>query len=64
MDKTKNCLYICLYIYIWYMRILYIHSALFVRDAIFLHVIDMSKASYVCKAKKKSCMYDSLMGSK
>ena len=25
------------YIYIWYVRIPYMHSALFVRDAIFLH---------------------------
>ena len=31
MVKTENCLYI----YTWYVRIPYIHSALFVRDAIF-----------------------------
>ena len=39
--KTENCLYIYLfiYIYIWYVRIPYMHSALFVRDAIFLHCI-------------------------
>ena len=51
MDKMKNCLYIYIYIYvyiyIWYVRIPYMHSALFVRGAIFLHVIYMSKASYV-----------------
>ena len=42
MDKTKICLFIC--IYIWYVRIPYMHSALFVRDAIFPHVaIYMSK---------------------
>ena len=33
MVKTENCLYI----YIWYVRIPYMHSALFVCDAIFLH---------------------------
>ena len=33
--KTEICLYICLYI--WYVRIPYIHSALFVRYAIFPH---------------------------
>ena len=33
--KTENCLYI--YIYIWYIRILYMHAALFVRDAILPH---------------------------
>ena len=41
MVKTENCLYIYLYIYIyiyiWYVRIPYMHSALFVRDAIFPH---------------------------
>ena len=41
MDKTKICLFIC--IYIWYVRIPYMHSALFVRDAIFPHVSYMSK---------------------
>ena len=35
--KTENCLYIYIYIYIWYVRIPYMHSALFVRDAIFPH---------------------------
>ena len=37
--KKENCLYIYLYIYIyiWYVRIPYMHSALFVRDAIFPH---------------------------
>ena len=37
--KTENCLYICIYIcrYVWYVRIPYMHSALFVRDAIFPH---------------------------
>ena len=41
--KTENCLYIymfiCLYVYmfIWYVRIPYMNSALFVRDAIFPH---------------------------
>ena len=34
MDKTK--------IYIWYMRIPYMHSALFVRDAIFPHVMHVA----------------------
>ena len=39
--KSENCLYICIYIciyicrYVWYVRIPYMHSALFVRDAIF-----------------------------
>ena len=33
MVKMENCLYI----YIWYVRIPYMHSALFVRDAIFPH---------------------------
>ena len=33
--KTENCLYICRYV--WYVRIPYMHSALFVRDAIFPH---------------------------
>ena len=37
MVKTENCLYI--YIYIWYVRMPYMHSALFVRDAIFPHCI-------------------------
>ena len=32
-----------IYLYIWYMRIPYIHSALFVRDAIFSHVKDIAK---------------------
>ena len=35
MVKTENCLYICRYV--WYVRIPYMHSALFVRDAIFPH---------------------------
>ena len=35
--KMENCLFI--YIYIWYVRIPYIHPALFVRDAIFPHCI-------------------------
>ena len=35
MVKTENCLYI----YIWYVRIPYMRSALFVRDAIFPHCI-------------------------
>ena len=35
--KTENCLYIYIYIYIyiWYVRIPYMHSALFVRDTMF-----------------------------
>ena len=37
VDKTKICLFIYMYIYIWYVRIPYMHSALFVRDAIFPH---------------------------
>ena len=32
-------IYIYIYIYIWYVRIPYMHSALFVRDAIFPHCI-------------------------
>ena len=35
--KTENCLYV--YLYIWYVRIPYIHPALFVRDATFPHVM-------------------------
>ena len=35
--KTENCLFIY-FIYIWYVRIPYIHPALFVRDATF-HVM-------------------------
>ena len=39
--KSENCLYIYMfiYIYVWYVRIpyIYIHSAPFVRDAIFPH---------------------------
>ena len=34
--KTENCLYICMFV--WYVRIPYMHSALFVRDEIFPHV--------------------------
>ena len=41
-DKTKNCLFMFIYIYIWYVRILYMHSALFVRDAIFPHSIHVA----------------------
>ena len=51
MDKTKICLFIYLFIYIcmyvWYVRIPYMHSALFVRDAIFSHVIHVERYSYV-----------------
>ena len=38
--KTENCLYMYIYIcrYVWYVCIPYMHSALFVRDAIFPHV--------------------------
>ena len=45
--KTENCLYIYLfiYIYIWYVRIPYMHSALFVRDAIFPHCICITACS-------------------
>ena len=33
----KLSIYLFIYIYIWYLRIPYIHPALFVRDAIFPH---------------------------
>ena len=58
MEKKKNCLYIymCLYIYIWYMHIPYMHSALFVRDAIFLHVIYKSKPATFESQKEVVCM--------
>ena len=36
-------LYVYIFIYIWYVRIPYIHSALFVRDAIFSHGKDIAK---------------------
>ena len=38
--KTENCLYIYIYIcmFVWYVRIPYMHSALFVRDEVFPHV--------------------------
>jgi len=31
-------MYKIMYMYVWYVRIPYMHSALFVRDAIFLHI--------------------------
>ena len=49
MDKTKICLYVSIYIYIWYVRIPYMHSALFVRDAIFPHVIHVERSGYMSK---------------
>jgi len=36
-ERERAKLSIC--VFIWYMRIPYMHSALFVRDAIFPHVI-------------------------
>ena len=36
-------IFLYIYMYIWYVRIPYMHSALFVRDAIFLHVSYMSE---------------------
>ena len=38
-ENGKLSIYLYIYIYIWYVRIPYMHSALFVRDAIFLHYI-------------------------
>ena len=35
-------IFIYLFIYVWYVRIPYMHSALFVRDAIFPHVHELS----------------------
>ena len=53
--KTENCLYIYLYIYIiyiWYVRIPYMHSALFVRDAIFPHNLHIG-FMYYCLLKRQ-----------
>ena len=36
-ENGKLSIYLFIYIYIWYVRIPYMHSALFVRDAIFPH---------------------------
>ena len=38
-ENGKLSIYLLIYIYIWYVRIPYMHSALFVRDAIFPHCI-------------------------
>ena len=37
--------YVYIFIYIWYVRIPYMHSALFVCDAIFPHVIHVERYS-------------------
>ena len=42
--------YIYLYImFVWYVRIPYMHSALFVRDAIFPHLVHVERSSYMSK---------------
>ena len=61
----RKFVYLFICIYIWYVRIPYIYSALFVRDAIFPHVV-MSKdiAKLVTFEKpERSGMFDSLMES-
>ena len=52
----------CLCTVIWYVHIPYMHSVLFVCDAIFPHVIHVKRYSYVWKPER-SWMYDSLMES-
>ena len=62
MDKTENCLYVYIYIYIymfiWYVRIPYMHSALFVRDAIFPPVVYVEKSSYMSKDIAKLATFE------
>ena len=62
MDKTKNCLFICLYIYVWYVHIPYMHSALFVRDGIFPHSIHVPSKD-IAKLATFESQYVSLMES-
>ena len=49
--KLSICIYICRYV--WYVRIPYMHSALFVRDAIFPHCTLGS-----CNTAKSACSRD------
>ena len=57
MVKMENCLYICLFA--WYVRIPYMHSALFVRNAIFPHVIHVERSSYMSKDTAKLATFES-----
>ena len=46
-------------IYIWYVCIPYMHSALFVHDAIFPHVIHVKRSSYMLKDIAKLATFES-----
>ena len=48
-ENGKLSIYMCIYMFVWYVRIPYMHSALFVRDAIFPHLIHVERSSYMSK---------------